>query len=216
MRGRAARALRADAERNRSRILEIAQEVFAAEGLSVRVEEIARRAGVGVGTIYRHFPTKDALLTAIVVDRLDWLAEHAEELAAAEDPGAALFALVRRVVDEGAAKKDLVEGLGGGEFAATVTGEAAATKRRFRKALAALLTRAQAAGAVRQDIDASDVLALVRGVLFDADATARARARRLGVLCDGLRRTDPPAPHRDAPRGRGRIAGGTGRTSGTA
>ena len=74
------RPLRADARRNRAKVLEAAEEVFASEGLAVPIDEVARRAGVGVGTVYRHFPTKEALFEAIVVARLEALVERAEEL----------------------------------------------------------------------------------------------------------------------------------------
>jgi len=90
--------LRADAARNRAAILETAYEVFAEQGLAVPIDEIARRAGVGAGTVYRHFPTKDALFRAIVVDRVERMVEHAEGLAAEREPGEALFAFLRRHV----------------------------------------------------------------------------------------------------------------------
>jgi len=178
-------SLRADAERNRQRVLEIAHEVFAAEGLSVRVDEIARRAGVGVGTVYRHFPTKDALFQAIFVDRIERLIAEAEQLADGDDPGAAFFALVEHLVAEGVAKKDLVDALGGGARAKAGAGS---TRTRLLKSLGKLLARAQEAGVVRDDVEAADVFSLVRGVLADSDAPARSRARHVAILCDGLRR----------------------------
>ncbi|MFC7761813.1 TetR/AcrR family transcriptional regulator [Catellatospora bangladeshensis] len=78
--------LRADARRNRAKVLQVAYEVFAAEGLGVPIDEIARRAGVGAGTVYRHFPTKEALYRAIVVDRVEHLVATARELAATQAP----------------------------------------------------------------------------------------------------------------------------------
>jgi AcrR family transcriptional regulator len=176
--------LRADAERNRRRVLEVAQEVFASEGLSVRVEEIARRAGVGVGTVYRHFPTKEALFQAIVVDRIGRSAAHAERLNDAEDPGAAVFALIEHLVAEGAAKKDFVDALGG---AIPSSPDVQTSKRRFRDALGRLLSRAQKARAVRADVDVADVISLVHGVLADPHASPATRARRAAIICDGLR-----------------------------
>jgi AcrR family transcriptional regulator len=179
--------LRADAERNRRHVLEVAETVFAAEGVAVRVEEIARRAGLGVGTVYRHFPTKEALFQAILADRIERSTTKAEELESAADPGAAFFGLIEHLVAEGAAKKDFVDALGGaGASAASAT-----TKNRFRKALGRLLTRAQQTHAVRDDVDVADVIALVRGVLADPDASATARRRRSSVLCDGLRARRP-------------------------
>src|SRR5579859_3112251 len=95
--------MRADAERNRQRVLEVAQAVFAAEGLAVPIDEIARRAGLGVGTLYRHFPTKEALFEAIVIDRMGALVDA--------DAGEAFFAVLGRVIEEGAVKKDFIDAL---------------------------------------------------------------------------------------------------------
>ncbi|HWL86935.1 MAG TPA: helix-turn-helix domain-containing protein, partial [Polyangiaceae bacterium] len=100
------RPLRADALRNRQRVLEVAQAVFATEGLAVPIDEIARRAGLGVGTLYRHFPTKEALFEAIVVSRVQHSIDDARALADAADPGAAFFDFLVRVVDEGVKKRD--------------------------------------------------------------------------------------------------------------
>lgn len=179
-----ARELRADAKRNRARVLEVAQRVFATEGVSVRMEEIAHRAGVGVGTIYRHFPTKETLLQAILIEHIERVAAHAESLKNAEDPGAAFFKVVEQLLADGIAKKDLVEGL-----AAPIATTAAAktTKRRFFVALNHLLSRAQTAHAVRKDVDVVDVLALVRGILIDQNVTAAVLERRGAILLAGLR-----------------------------
>src|SRR5271170_7879529 len=105
------RPLRADAERNRQRVLEIAQQVFATEGLAVPIDEIARRAGLGVGTLYRHFPTKEALFEAIVIGRIEGLVDYAREGARAPDPGVAFFGFLSRMVEEGSAKKDFLGAL---------------------------------------------------------------------------------------------------------
>src|SRR5580658_9490937 len=85
------RPQRADAQRNRARVLEAAEVVFAAEGLNVPVDVIAEKAGVGVGTLYRHFPTKEKLFEAIIVERISGLAVEARCRLTAEDPGAAFF-----------------------------------------------------------------------------------------------------------------------------
>ena len=95
------RPLRADAARNRARVLEVAYETFAQEGLSVPIDEIARRAGVGAGTVYRHFPTKEALFRAIVASRLQRLIDSATPLLEGDDPGAAFFAFLALLVEEG-------------------------------------------------------------------------------------------------------------------
>src|SRR5215467_9547609 len=93
-----ARKLRADAARNRTRVLEVAYDTFAAEGLSVPIDEIARRAGVGAGTVYRHFPTKDSLFQAIVLTRHERMTAQARQLASARDPGAAFLDFLAALV----------------------------------------------------------------------------------------------------------------------
>lgn len=175
---------RADAIRNRERILATAEDMFAREGLGVSVDEIARRAKIGIGTLYRHFPTKDALVAAIVIDRIGRVAERAEALHDARDPGPALLGLLEQMVAEGAHKRDFVDALGGSAWLDTAAAEA--IKQRFRRALAKLLVNAQAAKAIRADISAPDLLALVRGVLA-AGTDAKIRGRLLAVLIDGLR-----------------------------
>src|ERR1700744_1694300 len=107
------RSLRADAERNRQKVLEVAQATFAAEGLAVPIDEIARRAGLGVGTLYRHFPTKEVLFQAVVLGKMASMSEEARAKAGAVDPGAAFFGFLARIVEGSAVKKDLMEALSG-------------------------------------------------------------------------------------------------------
>ena len=97
---RRARPMRADAQRNRARILEAAEVVFAAEGIEVPVDVIAEKAGVGVGTLYRHFPTKEKLCEAILLERLVGLTADARQLADAADPGAAFYGFLDHMVEE--------------------------------------------------------------------------------------------------------------------
>src|SRR5258708_13405708 len=92
-----ARPLRADGVRNRARVLEVAYETFAAEGLGVPIDEIARRAGVGAGTVYRHFPTKEDLFRAVIGDRIEGIVEDGRAVLASGDPGEALFTFLRAV-----------------------------------------------------------------------------------------------------------------------
>src|SRR5689334_14941444 len=96
---------RSDALRNRARVLDAAEEVLAEQGLTARMDEIARRAGVGVGTVYRHFATKEDLWRAIVLARTDVLLAEAERLRSEADPAGAFFALFARIVADGAGKK---------------------------------------------------------------------------------------------------------------
>jgi AcrR family transcriptional regulator len=181
------RPLRADARRNRARLLEVAYQVFAAEGLAVPIDEIARRAGVGAGTVYRHFPTKEALFQAIVVDRVDRLVEQAHALAGSADPGEAFFGYFLALVEEGASNRVLSDAMAGGAF--DLETAAPGAEERLRAAFGELLKAAQQAGAVRPDIDVSDVKALLVG----CDAMVRYRgdpaaAHRLATIAfDGLR-----------------------------
>ena len=181
-----ARPLRADAQRNRTRILEAAEVVFASEGIEVPVDTIAEKAGVGVGTLYRHFPTKEKLCEAILLERLAVLTDDARALGCAEDPAAAFFGFLEHVVEEGAAKRDLlVAVMGAGvEFEAA----AAEVKEGLRAAIGVLLERAQAVGAVRPDVEASTVMSLAGATCQAAAHTGGAPAcDLLGIVCDGLR-----------------------------
>ena len=178
--------LRADAARNRARVLEVAYEVFAAEGLAVPIDEIARRAGVGAGTVYRHFPTKEALFRAIVVDRVERMVEHADELAADHAPGEALFAFLREMADVGSADQGLVEALAGTGF--DLAAEAPAAEDEFMRVLDRLLSAAQAAGSVRADLDARDLKVLLVGcqAMRRYAPDPKVAATALAVLTAGL------------------------------
>src|SRR3954447_18775801 len=114
----AGRPLRADAARNRARVLEVAYQTFAADGLAVPIDDIARRAGVGAGTVYRHFPTKEALFEAVILDRLTRMARYAQSLTTAEDPGAAFFEFLHRLVTGASGSRDLADALAGTDLAA--------------------------------------------------------------------------------------------------
>jgi AcrR family transcriptional regulator len=181
------RPLRADARRNRARILEVAVEAFAADGLSVPVQEIARRAGVGTGTVSRHFPTKEALFEAILLGRAGQLVDEATRLARSDDPGAAFFEFFTLVIAEGTANLGMAEALAGAGFDLETS-----TKRGGADVLGALndlLVRAQQAGAVRADVDAMDVKALISGCLARAPRTTdfAARDRMISIARQGLR-----------------------------
>jgi AcrR family transcriptional regulator len=190
--------VRADAQRNRARILETAFAAFAADGLGVSVHEIARRAGVGTGTVSRHFPTKNALIEAIIVDRAGNLMSQARALSAADDgdPAAAFFGFFATLVTEMAADRGLADALAGSgiDLEATVTGSG----YDVTGMLGDLLARAQAGGAIRPDASLADVKALMSGCLYDdptlapaagapaGDAAAKVR-RRVEIVCAGLR-----------------------------
>jgi AcrR family transcriptional regulator len=184
----AGRALRADARRNRARVLEAAEAAFASKGTSVSTEEIARDAGVGIGTVFRHFPTKEALLEAVVVGRLERLAAEAASLATAEDPGSAFFSFFASAVDRSATKIALADALA----AAGVDVERAAAEvgRELRRTMGVLLGRAQAVGAVREDATVADVIALLVGASHAAEHAGWDRGvqmRTVAIMLDGLR-----------------------------
>jgi AcrR family transcriptional regulator len=138
------RAQRADARANRGRILDVAEEVFGRGGESASTEEVARLAGVGIGTVFRHFPTKAALLEAVLVRRCDRLREQAEALLDAADPGEAFFGLFGHLAAHAAAKIAITEALldAGGDR----DGDAARASDGLRRAVGALLWQAQQAG----------------------------------------------------------------------
>jgi AcrR family transcriptional regulator len=197
--GPQSRPLRADARRNRDRVLEAARAAFAAEGSDASLDEIARLAGVGAGTVYRHFATKEALFEAVVFDRIGELIEEARALSGDPDPGRAFSSFVELLAREGARKRDLVETLSSDGIHLHL-GEAPIV-RALIDVLAELLDRAQRAGAVRSDIGVDDVMALLTGAAYsichsraDDDQTRRL----LAIMYDGLREhglPENPAGH---------------------
>lgn len=181
-----ARPLRVDAARNRARVLEVAYETFAAEGLSVPIDEIARRAGVGAGTVYRHFPTKEDLFKAVVDDRIRTVVEEARALLNDEEPGEALFTFLRSMVLQwGATDRGLAEALAGlGVDVKTAMPEAEAD---FLGVLGDLLTAAQKAGTVPRALKVSDVKAIMVGCQAMQSYDGEAAERLTEVVINGLR-----------------------------
>ncbi|WP_141576021.1 TetR/AcrR family transcriptional regulator [Actinomadura sp. WMMA1423] len=178
------RPLRADAQRNRAKVLAAAEEVFAVQGTSAPTEEVARKAGVGIGTVFRHFPTKESLLEAVLVALVERLAAEARELGSAADPGAAFFGFFSRVVSQAATKQAVTEALAEvGVDAREATGRAGPG---LKAAIGVLLQRAQEAGAVRDDIVPGEVLALLAGMSYAA-GRAGARGDVLRIAFDGMR-----------------------------
>jgi AcrR family transcriptional regulator len=183
------RELRADARRNRERVLRTAQQLFAAEGLGVSLDEIARRAGVGPGTVHRHFPTKEALYLAVATDMLKHLVAEAEVLAATGDP-AALFTLLSRMMATGAENVAVKSALAAAEFDLRTAAPGVAAD--LTRHVADLLDRAHAAGAVRHDLTADEVMALVAGafaaIRHAGAETSRERSAHLAqIILDGIR-----------------------------
>jgi AcrR family transcriptional regulator len=181
-----ARPLRADAARNRARVLDVAYETFAAEGLAVPIDEIARRAEVGAGTIYRHFPTKEALFAAVIDDRMRHLVSDGYELLKSGEPGEALFTYLRSLVLQwGARDRGLVDALAGlGIDIETVAPEA---EEAFLAMLGDLLAAAQRAGTARRDIGVSEVKSILVGCQAMEAYNSALAERVTDVVVDGLR-----------------------------
>lgn len=182
------RPLRRDAERNRRRILESAAEAFAQLGLDVTTDEIARRAGVGIGTFYRRFPTKELLIDALFEDRIGKLVELAEECLRAEDPWTGLVSFLEQSTASQVADRGLKE-----LIFSTAHGRAriAADRERIGPLFIALVERAQRAGQLRPDVAGTD-LGLVQVMLtavadFTRDVAPESWRRFLMLTLDGLR-----------------------------
>ncbi len=183
------RELRADARRNRERVVRTAQQLFAAEGLGVSLDEIARRAGVGPGTVHRHFPAKEALYLAVATDMLQQLVAEAEALTAAGDP-AALFTLLSRMMAAGAENVAVKSALAAAEFDLRIAAPDVAAD--LTRHVAGLLDRAHAAAAVRPDLTVDEVMALVAGafaaIRHAGAETSRQRSAHIAqIILDGLR-----------------------------
>jgi AcrR family transcriptional regulator len=187
-------SMRADARRNRLTILAAAEAAFAEEGAGVPVDEVARRAGVGAGTLYRHFPTKEALFEAVIVHHMERLRDEARALADSDDPGSALFEFLALLAREGSAKRNLVDALSGAGI--NIKDAAADTKAELEEAAGRLLTRAQEAGQVRADVTLADLVGLVMGACSAGEGagtpTDCSSARMIAVVCDGLRADAAP------------------------
>jgi AcrR family transcriptional regulator len=181
-----ARKLRADAARNRARVLDVAYETFAAEGLAVPIDEIARRAGVGAGTVYRHFPTKEALFQAVIADRMQRLIDDGRALLDSEGPGEALFSFLRSMVLQwGATDRGLVDALAG--FGIDIASAAPDAEDAFLAVLDELLRAAQQAGTARPDIGVREVKAILVGCQAMESYNSELAERVTDVVVDGLR-----------------------------
>lgn len=181
------RPQRADAQRNRARVLDAAEELFAESGNGATIEDIAKRAGVGVGTVCRHFPTKQALLDEVLTQSFRELLADADQALASDEPAVAFEQFVHRLALHQARRRMLAE-----QMATELELPPAAVelKAGMRGAITELLGRAQAAGAIRDDISPADTSLLFAGI---AQITAIAggdpevRDRYVAVMLDGLR-----------------------------
>jgi AcrR family transcriptional regulator len=180
------RPVRADAARNRARVLEVAYETFAADGLSVPIDEIARRAGVGAGTVYRHFPTKEALFQAVIADRMNRIIDQGHALLESEQPGQALFVFLRSMVLQwGAADRGLVEALAG--VGIEINSAVPQAEEDFLGLLADLLRAAQHAGTARPEVTVPEVKTLLVGCQAMQSYNAELAERVTDIALDGLR-----------------------------
>ena len=193
--------MRADARRNYQRLLSAAAAAFTERGADdVSLEEIARRAGVGIGTLYRHFPTRQALLEAIYRDQVDVLGARAAELIHADSPAAALAEWVAALVAFGKAKRSLTTGMLDSELLSSC-------RDVLHGATDALFIRAQQAGAVRAEVQAVDVIRLAHAVTLAADMgqdpgqADRMLALVLGGLLSPASGLGVSAGHASSPKG---------------
>lgn len=186
------RRLRADAQRSEDALLEAAKAVFAAAGVDAPAREIAARAGVGVGTLYRRFPKRADLVAAVFRREVDGCAAEATGLAAAHPPGEALALWLRRYAAFLNTKKGLAVALRSGDPAFDTLPDH--FRSRFEPALTTLLERAAAAGAVRGDVAAWDLLRAIGNLAAAEGPDSAAHVQRmLGLLVDGLRFGAPAA-----------------------
>jgi AcrR family transcriptional regulator len=179
---------RADARRNYERILEVAGTVVAEQGTQASLREVARRADVGLGTLYRHFPTREALLEVLLRQRFDGLADRARSLEDSQDPGAALEQWLRQFLAGSTTYRGLAASM-----LATIEDEGSplhASCHAMREAVGRLLTLAQEAGHVRSDVDRTDLFALVSAIgwLSDQAPAMADRADHLfGLVMDAVK-----------------------------
>jgi AcrR family transcriptional regulator len=184
---------RADARRNRELVLAAAKEAFAQEGLSISLDDIAHRAGVGAGTVYRHFPTKDELFRAVIADQLNGLANLAQELAVAADPGGAFYDFFEKVVSESRRNLAICEALLNSTDMEQSLEEASKTlEQEGIKAVGSvvdiLLARAQEVGAVRNDLTPVDLNAIIAGaILMEQRLPSASQGLGWKIVVDGLR-----------------------------
>jgi AcrR family transcriptional regulator len=181
--------MRADARRNNERLLSAAAAAFAEHGADdVSLEEIARRAGVGIGTLYRHFPTRQALLEAVYRDQVEALRARADELLGSVPPGVALASWLRDLLEFGRTKRNLTSAL-----LTTLSKDSellSSCSSMMRGAVTDILGRAQLAGAARADANPTDLLRLVHAISLTTDWAAgdhEQADRLLALVLDGLR-----------------------------
>jgi AcrR family transcriptional regulator len=183
----AGRKPRADGQRNRERLVEAAKAAFAEAGPGVSLDEIARRAGVGIGTLYRHFPNRDAIVEAVYRREVRQLADAATRLQDTFPPGEALHQWMRLFVDYIATKKLIAPALG--SIVGGVSELYAASGLLIIGSMNALVGRASASGDIRADVDPNDVLRALVGFTYGNTSPGweESALRLIDILMDGLR-----------------------------
>ena len=181
----AERPLRADARRNRERVMAAARDAFAANGERATLDDIARRAGVGPGTLYRHFPDRETLLESVYRDEIEALCARTKGLAEHYPPREALAEWLRLQFDYIKTKRGL--GTAVKQMLGTDNDTMRLCKDAMRGAVGDLLRRAQASGDIREEVEPTDVLRLVHGVVMATESDPDSAERLLGYVLDGLR-----------------------------
>jgi len=189
--GSTQRPRRADARRNDAQILDAARVAFAEHGADAPLDDIARRAGVGIGTLYRHFPTRQALLEAVFGDRVATLCAEAHDLLVAPSSGDALVTWLRAVVGHITIYRGLAVALM--PILDKEAEPASSWHGAIRAAGTALLARAQQSGAVRPDIGVADLLKLANAIAVATEQAPEGADRLLSLVMDGLWCHEPPA-----------------------
>jgi AcrR family transcriptional regulator len=192
-----ARPRRADASRNRARLVEAARSVFAERGTAATVEEIARAADVGVGTLYRHFPRRIDLVEAVYLEDVEGLVALADELATTVAPWEGLVAWLEGFVRYAQAKRTFLTELH--EAFEKSPDLALQSRERIAAAVGTVLSRAQGAGVARPDLDQHDLMQLVGGMCMARNATLEQNQRLLTFLLDGIRAPAVDGSHDPAP-----------------
>ncbi|MFD8963390.1 TetR/AcrR family transcriptional regulator [Streptomyces sp. NPDC059568] len=183
------RPMRADARRKRDAVLAAAVDVFVERGVNVALDEVARRAGVGIATLYRHFPTREALITGVYVREIDLLCDGVDALLAELPPDEALITWMQRVIEYVAGKPGMPVALKA-IVVATDSDAAQNSHQRIYAALRQLMNAAADAGIIRTDITVDDMAGALSGLtLISGQPGSQARSNRLvALLVDGLRR----------------------------
>ncbi|AOS61280.1 TetR/AcrR family transcriptional regulator [Actinoalloteichus hymeniacidonis] len=189
----ASRPLRADARRNREQLIQVARALFSEQGIGAPLDTVATRAGVGPGTLYRHFPTRQALLDAVFRDRIETLSRQARELLDAPSPGAALREWLRMALADAGAIHSLTNSASI-TFQDEESGHEMSCNELLHRAAGSLLARAQQAGEIRADLTTPELINLVAGILavtedHTGDRTKRSQAvmdRMLTLMMEGV------------------------------